>query len=150
MVPYADVGKRLVHHPLNNAAFLSFLGLPRAICRGVTTDTALRCSGAHFRHSQGSLVSPISLSLSLPHLFLFFPLDSDKFRELHTEKATAVLNIVLNTVMPNVHIWASFRYVATRISFPRYEIIFISFTNLMYPRGRRRVSRPNWRQSLHY
>ena len=111
-----------------------------------------RCPLQAFPGVSGQRGRPLyfSLSLSLPHLFLFFPLDSDKFRELHTEKATAVLNIVLNTVMPNVHIWASFRFVAARISFPRYEIIFISFTNLMYPRGRRRVSRPNWRQSLHY
>ena len=33
--------------------FLS-LDRPEAVCRGVTTDTALRCSGAHFRRSQGS------------------------------------------------------------------------------------------------
>ena len=45
--------------------FLS-LDRPEAVCRGVTTDTAQRCSGAHFRRSQGSSVSGSAPPSTLP------------------------------------------------------------------------------------
>ena len=92
--------------PLLPAVPIPSLGHPEAICPGVTTGTtALRCTRAHFRRSQGSLVSGAHSPPPLSTLLIpFFPLDSVKFRELLTEKTTTVWNIVLNSVMPNVHI----------------------------------------------
>lgn len=108
----------------NNAAFpirypFLSLGHPEAICRGVATtyrySTEVPTSGV-----PRGLWSAGALSLSTL-LLPFFPLGSDKFRDLHTEKVAAVLNIVLDAVLPNVHI--RLRFASSPHLFP--EIIFL-------------------------
>ena len=115
--------------------FLS-LDRPEAVCRGVTTDTALRCSGAHFRRSQGSSDgqrkrSTLHLTYSPYSLFIIC---------IQTSFVHSVLG----------KLYRGLRYPAQHCTRLRLicnphlvrDIFSIGFANLIYPP--RRVSWPKW------
>ena len=115
--------------------FLS-LDRPEAVCRGVTTDTALRCSGAHFRRSQGSSdgqreCSTLHLTYSPNSLFIIC---------IQTSFVHSVLG----------KLYRGLRYLAQHCTRLRLicnphlvrDIFSIGFANLIYPP--RRVSWPKW------